>query len=41
MPSAMDSPLEYLKSAEDIEEEEIFSIDEIVSLLDWLFTTEN
>ncbi len=41
VPSAMDSPLEYLKSAEDIEEEENFCIDEIVSLLDWLFATEN
>lgn len=41
VPSAMDSPLEYLKSAEDTEEEENFSIDEIVSLLNWLFATEN
>jgi hypothetical protein len=41
VPSAMGSPLEYLKSAEDIEEEENFSIDEIVYLLDWLFSTGN
>lgn len=38
---AMDSPLEYLKSAEDIEEEDNFAIDEIVSLLDWLFADES
>lgn len=41
VPSDLESPLEYLKSAEDIEEEKNFYIDEIVSLLDWLFATEN
>lgn len=39
--SDIDSPFEYLKSAEDIEEEKKFSIDEVTYLLDWLFTTES
>lgn len=41
VPSDIDSPLEYLKSAEDIDEEKNFSIDEVTYLLDWLFTTES
>jgi hypothetical protein len=39
--SAMECPLEYLKSAEDLEEEESFSIGETVSLLNWLFAAES
>lgn len=41
VPSAMECPLEYLKSAEDLEEEENFSIGETVSLLNWLFAAES
>jgi hypothetical protein len=39
VPSAMDSPLEYLKSVKGIEEVGNYSIDEISLLLDWLYIT--
>lgn len=40
VPPAMESPLEFLKGADDLEEEGTFEADEVNTLLDWLFTTE-
>jgi len=40
VPSAMESPLEFLKCADDLEEEGTFVADEVNTLLDWLFATE-
>jgi hypothetical protein len=40
VPSAKESPLEFLKCADDWEEEGTFVADEVNSLLDWLFSTE-
>jgi hypothetical protein len=40
VPSAMESPLEFLKCADDLEEEGTFEADEVNTLLDWLFATE-
>ena len=41
VPSAMKSPLEFLKCADDLEEEGTFVADEVNTLLDWLFATES
>lgn len=39
VPSTMESPLEVLKCADDLEEEGIFVADEVNTLLNWLFAT--
>lgn len=41
VPSAMESPLEFLRCADDLEEEGTFIADEVHILLNWLFATEN
>lgn len=40
VPAAMESPLEFLKNADDLEEEGTFAAEGINALLDWLFLVE-
>jgi len=41
VPSAMEATLEFLKGADDLEEEGTFIADEVNGLLNWLFDTES